>query len=96
MLSSAAGVASKIDWNSAAALEYLAAPGLNKAQQPQIQAVLANTATVIYSLKNPFQHYIKVRCDDPKNKCQNRPDDDPCQPKYCHPFACLSADMEHV
>ncbi|KAH8589906.1 Spherulation-specific family 4-domain-containing protein [Bisporella sp. PMI_857] len=80
LTSNTAGVASNIDWNNAAALEFLGAPGLNKAQQPQIQAVLANTATVIYSLKNPFQHYIKVRCDDPKKKCQNRPDDDPCQP----------------
>lgn len=81
VMSSTAGVASGIDWNNAAALEFLGAPGLNKDKQPQIQAVLANAATVIYSNKNLFQHYLKVRCDDPFNRCQNRPDQDPCQPK---------------
>ena len=76
------GVKEDIDWNNAAALEFLGAPGLNKDKQPQIQAVLANVATVIYSYKNPlFQHHIKVRCDDPLKRCQNRPDQDPCQPK---------------
>ena len=76
------GVNSDIDWNNAAALEFLGAPGLNQDKQAQIQAVLANAATVIYSYKNYFfQHYIKVRCDDPFNRCQNRPDSDPCQPK---------------
>jgi hypothetical protein len=81
-LSSTARVASNIDWNNAAALEFLGAPGLNKGQQTQIQAVFANVATMIYSYKNPFQHYIKVRCDDPSNLCQNRPGGNPCQPKY--------------
>ncbi|KAB8276872.1 hypothetical protein BDV30DRAFT_235120 [Aspergillus minisclerotigenes] len=37
-----AGVASNIDWNNAAALEFLGVSGLNKVQQPQIQAVFAN------------------------------------------------------
>lgn len=81
LMSNVAGVASNIDWNNAAALEFLGAPGLNKGEQPQIQAVFANAATVIYSNKNPFQHYIKVRCDDPSHRCQNRPDRDPCKPK---------------
>jgi len=88
VLSSTAGVASNIDWNNAAALEFLGAPGQNQAQQSQIQAVLANTATMIYSYKNPFQHYIKVRCDDPKKRCQNKPSDDPddpCKPKKYYP-----------
>jgi hypothetical protein len=88
VLSSTAGVAKDIDWNNAAALEFLGAPGLNKVQQPQIQAVFANTATMIYSYKNPhlFQHYIKIRCDDPGKRCQNRPDQqDPCQSKYLLP-----------
>ena len=66
-------VASNIDWNNAAALEFLGAPGLNKDKQSQIQAVLANAATVIYSNKNIFQHYLKVRCDNSFNVCQNRP-----------------------
>jgi hypothetical protein len=75
---STAGVASEIDWNNAAALEYLGAPGLNKIQQPQIQAVFANVATMIYSYKNPiFRHYIRVRCDDNDKQCQNHPSNDP-------------------
>lgn len=78
LMSNTAGVASDIDWNNAAAVEFLGAPGLNKQKQPQIQAVLTNAATIIYSNKNPFQYYIKVRCDDPFNYCQNRPDQDPC------------------
>ncbi|KAH7413490.1 hypothetical protein BKA64DRAFT_771606 [Cadophora sp. MPI-SDFR-AT-0126] len=49
------------------------------AWRPQIQAVFANTATVIYSDKILFQHYIIVRCDDPGKRCQKRPDLDPCE-----------------
>ncbi|CAI4218928.1 unnamed protein product [Parascedosporium putredinis] len=85
VMSNTAGVASNIDWNSAAALEFLGAPGQNKHQQAQIQAVLANVATMIYSYKNLFQHYIKVRCDDPAKLCQNRPDNNPCQPNPPNP-----------
>ena len=82
VISNTAGVASNIDWNNAAALEFLGAPGLNKDKQPQIQAVLANVGTVIYSNKNlVYTHALKVRCDDPLKKCQNKPDDDKCQPK---------------
>ncbi|KEF57471.1 uncharacterized protein A1O9_05388 [Exophiala aquamarina CBS 119918] len=44
-LSNTKGVLSNIDWNSAAALEYLGPPGFNKNQQKQIQAVFANAAT---------------------------------------------------
>jgi hypothetical protein len=79
-ISNTAGVASNIDWNNVAAVEFLGAPGVNKDKQSQIQAVLANAATMIYSYKNPFQHYIKVRCDDPLKRCQNRPDQDSCNP----------------
>jgi hypothetical protein len=93
VLSSTAGVASDIDWNSMAALDFLGAPGLNQAQQPQIQAVLANTATVIYSHKHSFQHYIKVRCDDPNKRCQNRPDQESYRPKYVLPLW-LSVDLD--
>ncbi|KAJ0414504.1 Spherulation-specific family 4-domain-containing protein [Aspergillus carlsbadensis] len=85
VITNTAGVASDIDWNNAAALEFLGAPGLNKGKQGQIQAVLANVATMIYSYKNPFQHYIKVRCDDPRKKCQKRPDQDRCLPKKPDP-----------
>ena len=83
VIANGAGVKSDIDWNSAAALEFLGPPGLNKDQQSQIQAVLANIATVIYTYKNPlFVHYIKVRCDDPAKRCQNRHENDPCKPRY--------------
>ncbi|KAB8198899.1 hypothetical protein BDV34DRAFT_218516 [Aspergillus parasiticus] len=82
LISNTAGVVSDIDWNSAAALEFLGAPGLNKVQQPQIQAVFANTATVIYSYIDFFQHYIK------QNPCQPDPpnSDKPATPVVL-PFA---------
>lgn len=42
-----------------------------------------------YTLAKPpafFQNYIKTRYDDPRKRCQNRPDQqDPCQPKYAPP-----------
>lgn len=64
------GVKSHIDWNSAAALEYLGPSAKNVEQQSEIQAVLANVATTIYSYKTyPVEHYIKVRCDDPDKYC---------------------------
>ncbi|KAL4862682.1 hypothetical protein BDV12DRAFT_190239 [Aspergillus spectabilis] len=50
VISSTKGVASGIDWNNAAALEFLGPPGLNKDQQSQRQAVFANTATVIVGI----------------------------------------------
>jgi len=90
VIANTAGVNSDIDWNSAAALEFLGAPGLNKDAQPQIQAVFANMATMIYSYKNPFQHYIKVRCDDPRKRCQKRPDQDHCRPTYVRLFDNMS------
>jgi hypothetical protein len=64
------GVKSHIDWNSAAALEFLGPSAKDVNQQAQIQAVLANVATTIYDYKNYLvQHYIKVRCDDPDKFC---------------------------
>lgn len=72
--SNTVGVASDIDWNSAAALEFLGALGLNKDKQPQIQAVYKIMAITIYNNKNPFQHYIKIRCDDPSQICPKEPD----------------------
>ncbi|PPJ50821.1 hypothetical protein CBER1_06501 [Cercospora berteroae] len=84
-MSSLDGVKANIDWNEAAALEFLGPLGLYQPQQAQIQAVLANMATVIYSYKNPFRHALHVRCNDPKKKCQNRPENDPCQPNPPNP-----------
>jgi hypothetical protein len=76
------GVREKIDFDSAAALEYLGPSGLNVRAQPQIQGVFSNAATVYPgSILNPFQHYVVVRCDDPKNRCHNDDEDnDPCNP----------------
>ncbi|KAJ2984320.1 hypothetical protein NUW58_g6102 [Xylaria curta] len=69
------GVKDEIDWNSAAALEYLGPPALNKDQQQQIQAVFANTATAAPGIA-PFPNWIRVlfnvRCDDPAHACSER------------------------
>ncbi|KAJ6437230.1 aspartate-tRNA ligase [Purpureocillium lavendulum] len=52
------GVKDNIDWNSAASLEYLGPPALNKNQQKQIQAVFANVATVSPGIA-PFPNWIR-------------------------------------
>jgi hypothetical protein len=80
-LSHTDGVFQNIDWNSAAALEYLGPAAFNKHQQKQIQAVFANAATVYPgSFFNPFRWYIRVRCDDPFKRCARDNGDDPCNP----------------
>lgn len=81
IIASAPGVAFDIDFNTAAALDYLGAPGYNFDKQPEIQAVLANAADILYTLRQVPQQYIKVRCDDPARKCQNSPSENPCQAK---------------
>ena len=81
IVASAPGVAYDIDFNTAAALDYLGAPGYNFDKQPEMQAVLANAADVLYTFKNVSQQYIKVRCDDPARMCQNSPSENPCQAK---------------
>ncbi|OQE22274.1 hypothetical protein PENSTE_c010G02871 [Penicillium steckii] len=80
LMTDTAGVASDIDWNNIVAFEFLGPSGFNKAHQPNIQAVFANTAKVIHGYGHPIQHYIKVRCDDPRKRCQKRPPQDKCQP----------------
>ena len=80
-MSRAPGVESGIDWNDAAALDYLGAPGYNFDKQPEIQAVLANAAAIIFTYADVPQHYIKVRCDDPAKLCQNSPGRNSCQPR---------------
>ncbi|OXV12076.1 hypothetical protein Egran_00162 [Elaphomyces granulatus] len=64
-----AGVNSGIDWNSASALEYLGPSALNKDQQSQIQAVLANVATVKDGAAWWTPNWIRIRCDDPLRRC---------------------------
>jgi hypothetical protein len=80
-LSNQAGVR-KIEFNSAAAVDYLGPPGFNKKQQERIQAVFTNAATVYPgSILNPFQYSIVVRCDDPFKRCHDDdPERDPCNP----------------
>lgn len=63
------GVKKDIDWNSAAALEYLGPPANNEKYQDRIQNLFYHASSVIYSYKNPYAHYIHVRCDDPEKKC---------------------------
>ncbi|KAI9642511.1 hypothetical protein NHQ30_009316 [Ciborinia camelliae] len=55
VMSNTEGVAENIDWNNAAALDFLGAPAYNLAERSQIQAVFANAATVIYiwTLEHP-------------------------------------------
>ncbi|KAI9765507.1 MAG: hypothetical protein M1840_007333 [Geoglossum simile] len=66
------GVKNNINWNEAAALEFLGPAALNRDQQGQIQAVFANAATVKprWSL---IPNWIHVRCDDLLHYCP-----DPC------------------
>ena len=81
LISRAPGVASGIDWNNAAALDYLGAPGYNFDKQPEIQAVLKNAADIIFTNASAPQQYIKVRCDDPGKLCQNNPGRNSCKPR---------------
>ena len=64
-------VRSKIDWNSAAALEYLGPSVFNKDQQAQIQAVFKNAATVAGGFW-PTPNWIRIRCDDPLRICSTQ------------------------
>ncbi|KAN0067299.1 hypothetical protein V8E54_014562 [Elaphomyces granulatus] len=64
-----AGVKSGVDWNSASALEFLGPSALNKDQQSQIQAVLANVATVKEGASWYTPNWIRIRCDDPAKRC---------------------------
>jgi hypothetical protein len=71
------GVKKEIKWDDAAALEFFGPDALNKDEQKQIQAVLANAATV-KSGWSLIPNYIHVRCDDPKKRCPKDGDKDPC------------------
>ena len=78
MMTNRGGTKKNIDWNSAAALEFLAPPGNNKDQQSRIQKIFENLAETIYgSPLSPFGHYIHVRCDDPYKQCPSQCDPPP-------------------
>ncbi|EON66292.1 hypothetical protein W97_05685 [Coniosporium apollinis CBS 100218] len=66
------GVKSNINWDSAAALEYLGPSAYNKDQQKQIQAVFANVATVKEGISWWTPNWIRVRCDDPAGLCSKK------------------------
>ena len=59
-------------------MEYLGPDALNKDQQEQIQAVLANTATV-HRGWTLIPNWLHVRCDDPRKWCSQEDDNDPCK-----------------
>lgn len=60
-------VAKNIDWNSAAALEFLGAPGLNVNSRATIQKYMYLASQV--SAGWVSGSYIHVRCDDAGGKC---------------------------
>lgn len=62
------GIYKDIDWNSAAALEYLGPPANNKKYQARIQKLLLQ-ASATSSGYGKNIHYIHVRCDDPAGMC---------------------------
>ncbi|KAM6510464.1 hypothetical protein FSOLCH5_010904 [Fusarium solani] len=80
-----------LDFNSAAALQYLGPSGLNKDQQAQIQNVITNVATVKEGASWFTPNWIRVRCDDPLNHCLKDPED-PDDPK-CPPASTQGEDQ---
>ncbi|KAL7943679.1 hypothetical protein V8C42DRAFT_328167 [Trichoderma barbatum] len=61
----------KIDYEDAAALEYLGPPAYNIQQRALYEAVYANIKTIQPSwwIPDAFSWYLYVRCDDPKGTC---------------------------
>ncbi|KAI8652238.1 hypothetical protein NCS57_01286900 [Fusarium keratoplasticum] len=80
-----------LDFNSAAALQFLGPSGLNKDQQAQIQNVITNLATVKEGASWFTPNWIRVRCDDPLKLCIEEPDD-PDNPK-CPPASAQGEDQ---
>ncbi|KAK4188151.1 hypothetical protein QBC35DRAFT_463225 [Podospora australis] len=71
---------SSIDWNSAAALEYLGPPGINRPNQERIKTILNNIVTFQegwWWVPGWLDFKINVRCDDPADECP-----DPCEHPY--------------
>ncbi|KAF5681220.1 glycoside hydrolase family 18 [Fusarium heterosporum] len=59
-----------LNWNEAAAFEYLAPPFINEEDQAAMQKIIDTVATIKGgSSLNPFKWWLHVRCDDPDNKC---------------------------
>ncbi|KAF3046677.1 hypothetical protein E8E11_000177 [Didymella keratinophila] len=71
----AENVKNQIDWNSAAALQFLGPSGLNKNEQGQVQTVFRNVATVHEGTSWYTPNWIDSACP--------QDDDDPkCPPEY--------------
>ncbi|KAI9765763.1 MAG: hypothetical protein M1840_007197 [Geoglossum simile] len=62
---------SNIDWNSAAAMEYLGPPGYNQARRGNIQDIIHNLGTITGDppINTDLDWKIRVRCDDWKRIC---------------------------
>ncbi|KAF4339668.1 killer toxin subunits alpha beta [Fusarium beomiforme] len=59
-----------LNWNEAAALDYLAPPFINEEQQAEIKKIIDTVVTIRGgSSFNPFKWWLHVRCDDPAGKC---------------------------
>lgn len=74
---------SGIDFNSAAAVEYLAPPAQNYPQQSAFNNIFLNLATIQPGyITTPFDWRIHVRCDDPNGLCSCGPDVGPTAAYY--------------
>ncbi|CVK90377.1 uncharacterized protein FMAN_08779 [Fusarium mangiferae] len=63
-----------LNWNEAAAVEYLAPPFVNQEERAAIKNIIDTVVTVRGgSNLNPLKWWLHVRCDDPDGKC-------PCNP----------------
>ncbi|RKK94484.1 hypothetical protein BFJ68_g15147 [Fusarium oxysporum] len=59
-----------LNWNEAAAIEYLAPPFINEEEQAAIKKIIDTVVTIRGgSSFNPFKWWLHVRCDDPDDKC---------------------------
>jgi hypothetical protein len=58
-----------IDFNEAAAVEYLGPPSMNQDQWSNYKAIYLNLATIQPGWVDWFAWKIAVRCDDPKLQC---------------------------
>ncbi|RGP66172.1 glycoside hydrolase family 18 [Fusarium sporotrichioides] len=59
-----------LNFNEAAAFEYLAPPFINEEDQVEIKKIIDTVSTIRGgSSLNPFKWWLHVRCDDPDDRC---------------------------
>ncbi|KAF4420538.1 Killer toxin subunits alpha/beta [Fusarium austroafricanum] len=59
-----------LNWNEAAALDYLSPPFINEEEQAAIKNIFDTVVTIRGDSNfNPFKWWLHVRCDDPDKKC---------------------------